>query len=193
MSRIARTRPAGASLLTGALIGALALTGCGAGQVANTADQVAAVAGANVDAGPIAVRDAVIVFGEQVRGGTVYPRGADAPLTMTITNQGAEPDRIIGASSPWATRVVVGGTSEVPGGRSLVVEGGIAVPDGEAPEGPDTAPREGLGTQIVLSGLLDDVRAGLTYEVVLDFERAGEVRMRVPVGNSGEPREAPAE
>lgn len=198
MSRIARTRPTGASLLTGALIGALALSGCGAGQVASTAEQVPAVAGANAGAGPIAVRDAVIVFGEDVEGGSVYTRGAEAPLSMTITNQGGEADRIIGVTSPWATEVVVGGTTEIPAGRALVVEGDIAVAGGEAPGGsptiaPNVAPPDGLDTRIILRGLLGDIRAGVTYEVVLEFERAGEVRLQVPVGNSGEPREESSE
>lgn len=198
MSRTARIRPTRASLLTGALIGALALTGCGAGQVAGTAGQISAATGANVNAGTISVRDAVIIYGEQVEGDAVYARGADAPLSMTITNQGTEPDRIVAASSPWASKVTVSGTSEVPGGRALVVEGDIAVTGADAPKGappikPNTAPEGGLGTEIVLTDLLDDLRAGLTYEVVLTFERAGEVRLQVPVGNTPEPRDAPAE
>lgn len=174
MSRIARTRLTGASLLTGALIGFLTLTGCGAGQVAGTAGQVAAVTGSNVTVGSIAVRDAVIVFGEQVEGDAVYARGAAAPLSMTIVNQGADADRIVGASSPWASGVTVAGTRDVPGGRALVVE-------------------DGSGTRITLTGLLDDVRAGLSYEVVLTFERAGEVTLQVPVGGASEPREEPTE
>lgn len=195
MSRIARTRLTGASLLTGALIGTLALSGCGAGQVTSTAEQMSAGSGANAETGPIAIRDAVIVFGDEVKGGAVYTRGADAPLSMTITNQGGEADRIIGAGSPWATEVVVGGTTEIPAGRALVVEGDVAVAGGEAPGGsptiaPNTAGQGGLDTRIVLRGLLDDIRAGVTYEVVLEFERAGEVRVQVPVGYSSEPRKS---
>jgi hypothetical protein len=41
----------------------------------------------------------------------------------------------------------------------------------------------------VLSGLQEDIRAGLTYPLVLTFERAGEVRLEVPVGNATAPRE----
>lgn len=194
MSRTARTRTTGASLLTGALIGALALTGCGAGQIASTAEQVSATDGSNVEVGQIAVRDAVILFGEQVEGDVVYPRGSDAPLSMTIVNEGVEADRLVSASSVWAAEVAVGGTTEVPGGRALVVEGDIAVAGAEAPGGaptiePNTAPEGGLGTQVTLVGLLDDLRVGPTYEVVLTFERAGELRLQVPVGNTSEPRE----
>lgn len=195
MSRTARTRTTGASLLTGALIGALALTGCGAGQIASTAGQVSSSGGSNVEVGQIAVRDAVIVFDDQpVEGDAVYPRGSDAPLSMTVINEGVEADRLVSASSAWAAEVVVGGATEVPGGRALVVEGDIAVAGAEAPGGsptiePNTAPDDGLATQVTLVGLLDDLRVGPTYEVVLTFERAGELRMQVPVGNTSEPRE----
>lgn len=209
MSRTVRTRPAAprkaaaprthAALFVGALVGALALTGCGAGQIAGTAEQVSAVNGSNVGAGDIKVRDAVIVYGEQVEGDAVYSRGADAPLTMTIVNEGADADRLVSASSVWAESVEVGGTTEIPGGRAVVVEGDIAVSGATAPGGaptiaPNTAPEPGAGAQIVLTGLLDDLRVGPTYEVVLTFDRAGEVRLQVPVGNTAEPREdEPAE
>ncbi len=188
-----------ASLLAGALVGALALTGCGTGQVAGTAEQQSAVNGANVGVGDIAVRDAVIVFGEQVEGAAVYSRGDDAPLSMTIVNEGAAADRLVSVTSAWAESVEVGGTTEIPGGRAVVVEGDIAVSGAIAPGGaptvaPNTTPQPAEGAQIVLTGLLDDLRVGPTYEVVLMFERAGEVRIPVPVGNTPEPREdEPAE
>lgn len=203
MSRTARTRPVRASLLTGALVGALAVTGCGAGQVANTAGQVAASQGANVAAGTIVVRDAVITYGEEAEGSAIYTRGADAPLSMTIVNEGSEADELVSASSVWAREVRIAGDAEVPAGRALVVEGesaasGSAAPSGApatpsdapsaAPSGGPVAPAGTEGTQVVLTGLLDDLRAGLTYEVVLTFERAGELRVRLPIGANEKPR-----
>ena len=188
-----------ASLLAGALVGALVLTGCGAGQVAGTAEQVAAVNGANIGAGDIVIRDAVVTYGEQVEGDAVYSSGDDAPLSMTIVNEGADADRLVSATSAWAESVELGGTTEIPGGRAVVVEGDIAVSGALAPGGsptvaPNTTPQPAEAAQIVLTGLLDDLRVGPTYEVVLTFERAGEVRVPVPVGNTPEPREdEPAE
>lgn len=218
MSRTVRTRPAAPrpyiALFAGAMIGALALTGCGAGQIAGTAEQQAAVSGSNSTVGQIAVRDAVIAFGEQVEGGAVYSSGADAPLSMTIVNEGTEADTLVSASSPWASSVEISGVTEIPGGRAIVVQGEAAepapttgVPGSRAPSAaPTTTPAaespaadspaagsEG-GTQIVLTGLLDDVRAGISYDVTLVFERAGEVVVPVPVGDTEEPREdEPAE
>ncbi|WP_300012039.1 hypothetical protein [Pseudonocardia sp.] len=189
-----------ASLLTGALVGALALTGCGAGQISGTAEQVAAVSGANVGSGPIVVRDAVIEFGEQVAGDVVHARGSDAPLSMTIVNEGAEADRLVSATSVWASEVRISGATAIPAGRAVVVQGVPPAPPVEEPDSEDSsvtptptpAPTVAPagGTQVVLAGLVDDLRSGLTYELVLTFERAGEITMRVPVGSTEEPREA---
>ena len=41
-----------------------------------------------------------------------------------------------------------------------------------------------------LTGLREDIQAGLSYEVVLTFERAGQVRVVLPVGYPASPREA---
>jgi hypothetical protein len=45
--------------------------------------------------------------------------------------------------------------------------------------------------QIVLTGLRQDIRAGLSYEVDLTFERAGVLRVMLPVAYPAQPREAP--
>lgn len=44
--------------------------------------------------------------------------------------------------------------------------------------------------QVQLTGLREDIQAGLSYELVLTFERAGQVPVQLPVGYPGEPREA---
>lgn len=211
MSRTARTHrtaaPPRSGLLAGVLVGALALTGCGAGQIAGTAEQVAAVNGSNAAVGPIAVRDAVIVYGEQAEGGAVYARGSDAPLNLFVINEGEEADRLVSASSPWASSVTISGVTEIPAGRSIAVEGepAAAEPPAAGTRSPSTGPTtnpaptsapapqesgaEAEGMQILLTGLLDDIRAGLSYDVTLVFERAGEVTINVPVGATEEPRE----
>jgi copper(I)-binding protein len=207
VSRTARTRPTAprtyTALFAGALVGALALTGCGAGQIAGTAEQQAAVSGNNTSVGPIAVRDAVIAFGEEVEGGAVYTSGAAAPLSMTIVNEGTEADTLVSASSPWASSVEISGETRIPAGRSIVVQGETpeltptsGVPSSGSPSAAPTTPaaEPPSGTQIVLTGLRDDIRAGVSYDVTLVFERAGEVVVQAPVGSTEEPREdEPAE
>ncbi len=246
MSRTPRFRPIGAVVATGAVLGALALAGCGAGQITQTSSQVPAVVGANAGVGAIVVRDAYIEFGEQVQGANIYPRGGAAPLKMSIVNTGIQPDRLVSASSPAAASVAITGDAEVPPGRVLLIEGAPAAPAPPAPSAsarpatrraprpapvsgvpsppgnqiggsgqessraaapaptvaPVPAPRAGTGGaeaggsegQVVLTGLTEDVRAGLTYPVVLNFEKAGQVTLTVPVGFPSEPREdEPAE
>jgi len=281
VSRPLRSRPNGAAVIgavvIGVAVGVLVLTGCGAAQVAQTAEQVAAAGGANATSGTIAVRNVQIEFGEDVEGGGVHPTGGDAPLTMRIINTGNLGDRLISVSSPVAETVAIGGDVDVPGGQVLLVDGEptappTAVPGATAVPGttgqpatpqpatpqpatpqpatpqpatpqpatpqpatpqpatptatlPRTTPPSaalppatlpttaavptpaptgaptGTATAgapneatVVLTGLREDIRAGLTYEVVLTFERAGEIRLSVPVGASAEPREVePAE
>ena len=47
--------------------------------------------------------------------------------------------------------------------------------------------------QVVLTGLREDIKAGLIYEVDLTFARAGQVRVMLPVGYPAQPRDQPAQ
>jgi copper(I)-binding protein len=213
-----------AKLVIGALIAAVVVAGCGAGQITQTSRQVAAVEGANTTAGQIAIRNAMIEFDEPVEGATIYPVGGNAPVEMVIVNSGAEVDRLVAASSPVAASVQISGVLRIPGGQALNIEGAPPVPPvapvpaegtpaapGAAPTAaPATAPptsappagaeptavavppaaegEPGVGN-IVLTGLREDVQAGLTYPLILTFERAGEVRFDVPVASPDTLRE----
>jgi copper(I)-binding protein len=101
----------------GALAAALALAGCGAGQVTQTDSVLPAVNGALGQVGPIVIRDAVFAY----PSGGVYPSGGQAALVLTIVNTGAEPDELVEVSSPVAGRV------EVSGDRMLLPRRAIAV------------------------------------------------------------------
>ena len=209
----ARPRRTRAPLVVSALIAGVALAGCGAGQITQTAEQVAAVEGANAGAGQIALRNATIEFDAPVHGAAIYPAGADAPLEITIVNSGSEVDRLVAASSPIAASVQISGVLQIPGGQSLTIEGApapaAAAPlpaDAAAPPAP--APGETPATtlptpvapppaeeaepgagHIVLTGLSEEIQAGRSYPLVLTFERAGEVRFDVPVANPATLRE----
>jgi copper(I)-binding protein len=259
VSRIQRFRPTGAAVVTGAVIGAMALAGCGAGQITQTSTQVPSIVGANAGNQSVVVRDAHIEFADEAKGANIYPRGGAAPLQMSIVNTGGEPDRLVSASSPAAASVEISGEAEIASGRVLLIEGEPAAaaapapasaappasgsarptPAGGAPtSGEPSAPGDEIGGsgqepgapapgspgpaapstptaeapaaaappatasplpgqregQVVLTGLKEDIRAGLTYPVVLNFERAGQITLNVPVGYPSEPREdEPAE
>jgi copper(I)-binding protein len=100
-----------AALLAGAAV-ALGLVGCSAGQITQTADQVAAVPGANVTVGLIALRDLQIAYNAPAG----YPAGGNAPMIVRIFNEGAKPVKLTGASAKDFARSVVlsGGAAATP-------------------------------------------------------------------------------
>ena len=216
-SRTARARTPRVAALVGVLIGAVALTGCGAGQVAQTSEQVAAVAGANATVGPIAIRNAQIEYDTAAHGDTIWPAGSSAPLEMHIVNTGTQPDTLVSASSPVASSVEISGTTTVPAGMTLIVEGtsGQSTTPSAATTTPGatetaapattaapttTAAPATTGVQaepdfvvrgtahVVLTGLRQDLQVGPTYPVVLTFQRAGSVQVDVPVASPDAPR-----
>ena len=244
-SRLApATRRSRAVLLIGAVLGSVALGGCAAGQIAQTAYQANASGGATVNINGLAIRDAQIAFGDNVEGAAVYAAGSSAPLEMHVINQTTQDDRLVSASSPIAASVQISGQADLPAGVEMVIggESGTAgqdkpgasqepadprldtglpgpnpnttiAPSSAAEEPPDLsptgaanpsgeAPAAGLQppppiaavepstryAQVVLTGLKEDIRAGLKYEVDLVFQRAGTVRVELPVAYPGLPR-----
>jgi len=161
---------------------AVLLTGCGAGQTADTAVQGSSAGGARAGApGGVAVRDAGIEFGAAQAAAVVYPAGATAPLRMTVVNDGGVPDRLLSVSSPKAVGGQISGVTDLPPGEALVV-GSIPV-----------ALPQARTAQVWLVGLTEDVRAGLTYPVVLQFEKAGRIALDLPVDNPATEREPATE
>lgn len=182
MSRIARSRPSRVVIGVGVAVAALLLSGCGAGQLTGTSTQRGSAGGASATVGDIAVRDAEIQFGTGVVAAVVHPAGSSAPLEMRIVNVGGTADRLLSASSPFAAAVEISGVTDIPGGQALVVGG---TPTAAAPST--------RAAQITMTGLVNDIRSGLTYPVVLTFQKAGPIRLDLPVANPAIPREPAAE
>jgi hypothetical protein len=233
------------TLVAVAVASTVALAGCAAGQIAQTANQANNSSGATVTVNGIAIRDAQITFPEAPAGAesaAVYRTGGSAPVEMYVINQSTESDRLVSASSPVAGSVTVEGETDLPAGTMMVVGGesgtggqsepgsaqesalppigspggsSSAEPTNSAAEPPNTsptgsasasgeAPAAGLQpppalgalapstrfARVELTGLREDIQAGLSYEIVLTFERAGQVAVELPVGYPGEPREA---
>lgn len=160
-----------------AFLGAvLGLTGCSAGQITQTSSQVAGVNGVSAQVGGIVVRNAQIEFAGAPGEGSAYPRGSDAPLRMVIVNEGTAADRLVSASSPVATSVLILGDTNLPPKHALAVgnlrdSASVALPDTNQ-------------VQLILFNLKQDLKpGGITYEVVLVFEKAGALRLQLPVGN----------
>jgi periplasmic copper chaperone A len=231
-------------LVAVAVASTVALTGCAAGQIAQTAYQANNSTGATVTTNGIAIRDAQIAFPEATEGAesaALYRAGGTAPVEAYVINQSTQDDRLVSASSPIAGSVAVGGDTDLPAGTVMIIgspsstggqtEAGSTEPSaasrigteaspspeptnsaeentsptgsanasGEAPAAnlqpppvlAELAPSTRFA-QVELTGLREDIQAGLSYEIVLTFERAGQVPVMLPVGYPAEPR-PPAE
>jgi copper(I)-binding protein len=109
-------------IVTAALAAGLGLVavGCSAGQVTQTDTQVAAVDGASGNAGPIAVRNAMLAFPAD---GNRYKDGEDAPLTFVIANTGSTPDKLLSIKSEASeAEAEVVGSKEIPAQYALRAE-----------------------------------------------------------------------
>jgi copper(I)-binding protein len=128
---------------------------------------------------------AMVIGGESGTSGQNAPGSTDAPLPSRV---GGPPPETSEPSSSSAS------SSAQPSDLSPT---GSANPSGEAPAAglqPPPAIKSVVPStryaQVVLTGLRADIRAGLSYEIDLTFERAGVVRVMLPVGYPAQPREA---
>jgi copper(I)-binding protein len=131
--------------------------------------------------GEITVADVEFLFSPPITGDEVYPAGATAPLSVTITNHGREPDRLVRVSSPIATgSILVADGLTIPAGHTLTAgQVGAA--------GVSTSYEDGHN-MVGLTGLREPIRSGPTYPVVFGFARAGDLLLEVPVDTPDVPR-----
>ncbi|HTK66535.1 MAG TPA: hypothetical protein VL595_29435 [Pseudonocardia sp.] len=163
------------------LVASLALTGCGAGAISQTASQSSAVNGASAQVGNLLVRNASIDFPPNAAptAGAAYQPGGAAPLSLTLVNNGAAPDKLLAVTSPVAGSGQITGDATIPGGSTVTVGNNT---------GTDSQALAGRTIAIKLTGLVGPVRSGLTYPVTLRFQNAGVLNLDLPVG---EPSAAP--
>jgi len=161
------------------VVAGVALAGCGAGQQAQTAQQVAAVAGASATAGDIAVRNAEIAYPDGLSPeAAIYRSGGTAPVLLTIVNEGAQTDRLLSATSP------AGGTVTLTGEQTLAPA--LALVSG--PQDDVAALPGAKQLTIEISGLREDILSGRTYPLVLNFQNAGRLEVGLPVASPTAPR-----
>ena len=165
-----------ASALAIAAGGVLALSSCSAGQISQTATQVAAVNGNFADVGDISLRNVHVVY-PQTEEYSIEPGGKVELGFIAINNNPANSDTLTRISTTAASSITVG---EEPGGTEiapLTALGAGAPVDNEAVN-PD------IPLQFVvveLNGIGEEVRPGLTVPITFTFEEAGDVELLVPV------------
>jgi copper(I)-binding protein len=102
--------------------------------------------------------------------------GGTGAAYFTVTNNGSDADRLIAVSAPVAKVVEIHEIVDNNGVKEMrPLENGIELPAGEA-----VALAPG-GYHIMLIGLTQDLTAGMTYDLTLTFENAGEVVVPVTV------------
>jgi hypothetical protein len=168
-----------AGLAACGLTAAVALTGCGAGQISQTANQQAAVNGVNVTVGDLSLRN--IHLRAPQTADYVRP-GTRVELIFTVANNSPDqPDRLTSVRSDVGN-VSISGDPTVPAGGSLVV----GQPDGQiaALESVDAA--EPGSADVSLS---QPISNGLTYDFTFSFQRNGDATVAVPISAGEAPRQ----
>lgn len=165
-----------ASALALAAGATLTLTACGAGQISQTADQVAAVNGNYAEIGDISLRNVHVVY-PQSEEYAIEPGGTVELGFVAINNSSSTAETLTGISTTAATSVTVdegSGATEIEPLTGL----GAGAPVDNAVDDPEI-PLQFITVE--LSGIGEDVRPGLTIPVTFSFEEAGDVELLVPV------------
>ncbi|WP_396929971.1 hypothetical protein [Mycolicibacterium sp.] len=156
----------------------LILTGCGAGQISQTADQQSAVNGATANVANIALRNVHI---QAVQTGDSLKPGRAVELIFAAANISPDTnDKLVSISSEVGSVALTGNTS-IPAGSSLIV--------GSADGQPEAAP---MGTaqpakaEVTLS---QPITNGMTYGFTFNFEKAGQATVQVPISAGGAERQ----
>ncbi|MCA1008519.1 hypothetical protein LCL87_22655 [Rhodococcus hoagii] len=154
----------------------LLLSACGAGQISQTATQVAAINGNQATSGDIALRNVHVVYPNSEEY-SIEP-GGDAQLAFSAVNLSeSKTDRLKDIKTDFAGSVKIDekdGTLEIKPQSAL----GAGNPDVSVPE---QAPEHLSLIDVTLVDIREGVRPGLTFPVIFTFEKAGDIVVQVPV------------
>lgn len=182
--RIQAPGRAAAALAVGGVAATVLLTGCGAGQISQTAVQEPAVNGISGRVGDIALRNVHLRVDQSAD--YVQP-GRQAELIFTAANSSPDVnDRLVSITSDIGA-VAMTGNRDLPANGVLVV----GVPDGQTAPLQSVEPADSADAKVTLSKPISN---GLTYDFTFRFEKSGETTLPVPISAGEEPRrEAVAE
>jgi copper(I)-binding protein len=156
----------------------LILTGCGAGQISQTADQESAVNGATATVANIALRNVHI---QAVQNGDALKPGRTVELIFVAANTSPDTnDKLVSVSSDVGSVAITGSTA-IPAGTSLIV--------GSADGQPAAAPMGSAQPTKAEVTLSQPITNGLTYKFTFDFDKAGQTTVAVPISAGGASRQ----
>lgn len=177
-----RTSAIASGLAACGLAASVVLTGCGSGQVSQTANQLPAVNGTAASIGDakagIDLRN-IYLQAKQTRD-FIKP-GDMAELVFVAVNKSSEnADKLVSVSSDTG-EVLFKGATAVPAGGLLIVG---------SPEGKNqTLPAsEDASTAMAAIALTKPISNGLTYKFNFKFQNAGEAQVEVPISAGDAPR-----
>lgn len=147
--------PAGLALIAAMT---LAVSGCAAGQYSQTADQVAAIDGANGTVGNIAVLNARLAPTARES----YPAGSDARLLLHISNDGFTADTLESVTTSAAQSVEINGDATIPP-QTLADFAGLT------------------GTEVVVTGFAAEQFYGVSIPMTFSFANAGSIDLNIPI------------
>jgi copper(I)-binding protein len=179
-----RTSALTAGLAACGLAAAVALSGCGAGQVSQMATQEPAVNGTSANVGPISLRN---VHLRAAQASDYVQPGRDAELLFVAVNGSPDVnDKLVAITSDIGT-VSLSGDSTTPANGVLVVGKPDGQPQPLANAGrADSAERTDSAEARI--ALTKPITNGLTYMFTFDFEKAGETTVAVPVSAGEAPQ-----
>jgi copper(I)-binding protein len=161
-----------AALAAGGLIGAAALAGCSAGQLAQTASQESAVDGNHTEINNVALRNVRILA--QQNTAFLHP-GATVDLVLVVVNQSPDvTDRLVGITTDIG-KVTVTGDPTLPAGGTLFV----GTPNGQNRKAVEAVEADHAVKATV--ALDKPITNGPNYNFTFDFEKAGSVSLAVPI------------
>jgi copper(I)-binding protein len=160
------------------LAAAVAVAGCSAGQVSQTAVQQAAVNGSNARIGEITLSN--VYLRADLSSDYVRP-GSEVELLFVAANGSPDAaDKLLSVKSDVGTVTLSGDTTVPPIGVLVVGE-----PDGQI------APLESVETAKAAKAAVEltkPITNGLTYNFTFTFQRAGETTVPVPLSAGEAPR-----
>ena len=183
-----QSRISAVALASCGLAAVLALSGCSAGQISQSANQQPAVNGTLAWVGDstsgIALRNVHLRVDQTAD--YVQP-GSDVELIFVAVNESPDQaDRLVSITSDVGTVGITGDLRVAPSGTLVV-----GTPDGQ-PSPLDATERAGTAQAEVQ--LTEKISNGLTYPFTFTFERSGEKQLVVPISDGEAPRrEGPAE
>ena len=155
----------------------LVLTGCGTGQIAQTATQEPAINGSAANVGEIALRT---VHLQAVQESDFLQPGTAVELMFVAANNSPDTDdKLLGVASDVG-QVTLAGDTSIPARSALIVG---------SPDGQSEATPMGSATPATAEVTLSKpITNGLNYTFTFDFEKAGRTTVTVPISAGESPR-----